>query len=166
MSFPSTLNYDDVVRELVKLFGPKTYLHIGELRSDVIGAVLTYKSVNRMSLCVPTMDNYDSVNAMLKTLQFGGEVEWFNGTPDEIFDTNTFAHQFDLIIVDGATDEDERYDDLVRAWKLCNSILITHEIKTLSVQKAFGRFISSVNGQSELSLSRFSGGEGTMVVTR
>ena len=36
MSFPSTLNYDDVVRELVKLFGPKTYLHIG-LCYEILG---------------------------------------------------------------------------------------------------------------------------------
>ena len=163
MSFPSMLQHDDVVRELVNLYGPKSCLYIGTVSSRVIEAALVHKSINRLTIALPwTVGVQPVIEEKLQKLQFQGEVEWVYGPLKD----NTWAYKFDMVIVAGEDDEEIRLADLLHGWSICNNVLITYGVKVPSIQRAFGRFISSVNGRGTISLSRFTGDTGTMVVAK
>jgi len=157
------LQHDDVVRELVNLYGPKSYLHMGTITSRIIEAALVHKSINRLTISLPWVIGVQlQIEEKLQKLQFQGEIEWLYGPLKD----NIWSYKFDMVVVDGNPDEDIRLVDLMHGWSVCNNVLITYGAKIPSIQKAFGRFISSVNGHSGLSLSRFTGDTGTMVVAR
>ncbi len=110
-----------MITDLVKMYGPKTFLGV---RSDLdsIEEALRYKSINRIMLFDDNLDSQPLVNRVLLEQQFLGEVEWMTGQPGDLFPK--VIHKFDFIHLK----EEYSYEDLVSAWKLCNYLLILHDV--------------------------------------
>lgn len=157
------LGHRELITELVKLYGPKSYLEVGVLQGKSVEAAVSYPSINRMVLCDINEEVIGHVEKVLEEQQYLGSVEFYIEKSQGVLPR--LSDNFDFVHIDGDHNEDPEYEDLVNGWKLCNRVMIVHDISFRTVQRAAGRFLGTINS-SELKISRFTGDQETLVIAK
>ncbi len=160
---PLETGHRDVITEMVKMYGPKSYLEVGVMQGKSVEAAVRYKSLNRLLLCDQDPHCQTYVNKILLEQQFLGEVEWLIGKSQTLLPT--VGYKFDFVHIDGDHNEESEYQDLVNGWKLCKSVMIVHDISFSEVQTAVEKFLDGID-RTKVGVQRFTGDQETLVITR
>ena len=117
-----------MMTDLVKLYGPKTFLGIGADSASIEDAI-RYKSINRIMLCSNDPEDQPFVDRVLLQQQFLGEVEWVLGSPKDTL--SKISYKYDFVHIK----DEYGYQELLDAWKLCKILIIIHDVNAPVIKK-------------------------------
>lgn len=124
------LNLYEVLSECVFNHRPQSYLEIGVQEGNSLKTVLkadTEKRISKLHLCDLWGTSYggtgrgshDHVYAVLKSINFQGEVTFLDG--DSKVKIPELKEKFDMILIDGDHSEVGCTIDMINAWPLLNT---------------------------------------------
>lgn len=117
-----------MITDLVKMYGPKTFLGIG-VDSDNIEEAIRYKSINRIMLCSRDTESQSSVDHVLSQQQFLGEIEWVVGNAEDVLPK--VSYKFDFVHLQ----DNYEYQGFLNAWRLCKTVMIVHDVNPPVIKK-------------------------------